>query len=202
MANIKEKYPDVSTTRTQRIAIWVIAIMMLGGTLVGLIIYVIASVNPSISSNQILYDKAVEQAEKDYMEEMMKTANYQVFYDGVINEPFESEGVTELVVETLREGDGEIVAETDVIMANYTGWDSTGSIFDTTKKSVDEELAPISFGLQNVIKGWTEGLAGQKVGGVYMLTIPGEMAYGNEDTGSGYPVGPLKFVVEILNIEE
>ncbi|MDL2328098.1 FKBP-type peptidyl-prolyl cis-trans isomerase, partial [Ruminococcaceae bacterium OttesenSCG-928-A11] len=102
----------------------------------------------------------------------------------------------------LREGDGEVVSDTDTIKANYTGWDSTGAIFDTTKKSVEEELAPISFGLQNVIEGWTKGLTGKKVGGVYVLTIPGEMAYGNEDTGSGYPVGPLKFVVEIINIEE
>lgn len=202
MSRVEEKYPDVSTTRGQRIAIWVIAIVMLGGTLIGLAIYVIGSMNPSVNNDQILYEKALQKAEQEQLEEMNKTAQYQVFYDGVSAEPFDAGGVSELAVETLREGDGDEVAETDTIAANYSGWDASGTIFDTTKTSPDTETTPRSFGLQQVIAGWTQGLTGEKVGGVYLLTIPAEMAYGSTDDGSGRPVGPLKFVVEIVNIEE
>jgi len=203
MARTKEKYPDLSTSRRQRIAIWVIAIVMVGGTLVSFLIFAIASMDPSVNSDQILYEKALEKAQKDAEEAAKLMAEYQVFFDGVENAPFDAAGVTELVVETLRAGDGEVVAETDTITANYTGWDANGVIFDTTKRSPEAELTPISFGLQQVIAGWTQGLAGQKVGGVYLLTIPAEMAYGSVNDGSGRPVGPLKFVVEIISkVEE
>lgn len=202
MSKTKEKYPDASTSRGQRMAIWIIAIVMVGGTLISFLIFVISSMNPSVNSDQILYEKALEKAQQEAEEEAMSQALYQVFYDGVTAEPFDSGSVTELSTETLREGDGAEVASTDTIKANYSGWDASGKIFDTTKRSPDAELTPISFGLQQVIKGWTQGLTGKKVGGVYLLTIPTDMAYGDIDNGTGAPVGPLKFVVEILSIEE
>jgi len=200
MARTKEKYPDLSTSRRQRIAIWVIAIVMVGGTLVSFLIFAIASMDPSVNSDQILYEKALEKAQKEAEEAAKAAAEYQVFFDGVENTMFLQEDVTELTVEVLREGNGEVVSATDTIKANYTGWDWTGTIFDTTKRSPDAELTPISFSLQQVITGWTQGLTGQKVGGVYLLTIPADMAYGSVDDGSGRPVGPLKFVVEIIEI--
>lgn len=203
MASVKEKYPDASTSRGQRIAIWVIAIVMIGGTLISFLIYIIAVMNPSVNSDQIMYEKALEKAQQEMLEEEMAKSQYQVFYDGVLPEPFDGAAVTELSVEVLREGDGAVVADTDTISANYSGWDSNGAIFDTTKTSPDVETTPRSFNLQQVIKGWTQGLAGQKVGGVYLLTIPAEMAYGSTDSGTGRPVGPLKFVVEIVSkVEE
>lgn len=202
MSKVKEKYPDTSTSRGQRMAIWIIAIVMVGGTLVSFLIYVIATINPSVNSDQIIYEQALEKAQQEAEEEAAVKAQYQVFYDGVSASAFDGDSVTALTVETLREGDGAEVAATDTISANYSGWDSTGAIFDTTKRSADAETSPISFSLQQVITGWTEGLTGKKVGGVYLLTIPGDMAYGNTDTGYGYPVGALKFVVEIISIEE
>lgn len=202
MVSVKEKYPDASTTRGQRMAIWIIAIVMIGGTLVGFLVYMIAVTNPSVNSDQIMYEKALEKAQQEAEETAKVTAEYQVFYDGVSAAPFDGDSITALTVETLREGDGSVVADTDTISANYSGWDSTGAIFDTTKRSPDATTTPISFSLQQVIKGWTQGLTGQKVGGVYLLTIPADMAYGSTDDGSGRPIGPLKFVVEIVNIEE
>ena len=55
--------------------------------------------------------------------------------------------------------------------------------------------------LQGVIKGWTQGLKGKKVGSRVELVIPADLAYGN-DTGGSKPSGTLVFVVDILGAEE
>ncbi|MDR0847250.1 MAG: FKBP-type peptidyl-prolyl cis-trans isomerase [Lactobacillales bacterium] len=123
--------------------------------------------------------------------------DYYVFTDLIKNEKFDPEAVTELKVETLQEGTGEVVKETDTVKANYTGWNSKGIIFDTTKKTTGDAV-PVEFPLSGVIKGWTQGLTGQKVGGIYKLTIPADLAYGGV-AGQGPTTGPLVFVVEIVS---
>jgi FKBP-type peptidyl-prolyl cis-trans isomerase len=123
--------------------------------------------------------------------------DYQVFTDLAKAEKFDPASVTELKVETLKEGTGDAVAETDTISANYTGWNANGVIFDTTKKSADSQPTPIEFPLSGVISGWTKGLSGKKVGGIYKLTIPADMAYG-DNAPSEEVAGPLEFVVEIV----
>jgi peptidylprolyl isomerase len=49
-----------------------------------------------------------------------------------------------------------------------------------------------------VIQGWNQGLVGVKVGSRVQLDIPGSLAYGDKDDGSGSPFGPLRFVVDVL----
>jgi FKBP-type peptidyl-prolyl cis-trans isomerase len=115
---------------------------------------------------------------------------------------FDAENVRELKVEALRQGDGAAVKETDTILINYTGWTADGKIFDTSRKTADSEATAISLSLEEVMPGWTEGLAGQKVGGVYLLSIPSEKAYYDEVMQS-HPLYrlPLKFIVEIKEIQ-
>ncbi|MGO2925638.1 FKBP-type peptidyl-prolyl cis-trans isomerase [Lactococcus laudensis] len=122
----------------------------------------------------------------------------QVFTKLAKAKKFDAAKVKELKVEELKAGDGDVVAETDTIKANYTGWNAEGVIFDSTKKSADAPLEPIEFPLTGVIPGWTKGLAGKKVGGIYKLTIPADMAYGSQ-APSAETSGPLEFVVEILS---
>ncbi|GHU43763.1 hypothetical protein FACS1894193_11140 [Bacilli bacterium] len=122
----------------------------------------------------------------------------QVFTKLAKAKKFDAAKVKELKVEELKAGTGDVVAETDTIKANYTGWNAKGVIFDSTKKSKDAALAPIEFPLSGVISGWTKGLAGKKVGGVYKLTIPADMAYGNQ-APTAETSGPLEFVVEIIS---
>ena len=105
----------------------------------------------------------------------------------------------ELKVEVLKQGEGETLAADSTISANYFGWTSDGKIFDSTNKE-GSEVTPAQFGLDGVIKGWTEGLTGQKVGSVVKLTIPADKAYGAIDDGSGRPVGPLVFIVDIKEL--
>ena len=97
-----------------------------------------------------------------------------------------------------REG-SEVMAteDTDVVLVNYEGKTSDGEVFDSSY----ERGEPISFPLNRVIKGWTEGMKLVGVGGQITLWIPSELAYG--ERGAGANIGPnqaLEFKVELLEV--
>lgn len=98
-----------------------------------------------------------------------------------------------LAVQVLKQGDGKTLTEESTITADYAGvrWED-GEVFDS---SYDRGEAA-SFSLNEVIPGWTQGLAGQKVGSQVVLSIPSSLAYG-DDPATGRPTGPLVFVVDI-----
>ncbi|WP_052274296.1 FKBP-type peptidyl-prolyl cis-trans isomerase [Arthrobacter sp. L77] len=104
----------------------------------------------------------------------------------------ENEPSEDLVVKVLKEGTGEEVAESDTITAKYSGWRwEDGEQFDSSY----ERGEPAEFPLNQVITGWTKGLAGQKVGSQVLLVIPEPWAYPN--ASEGQPSGTLVFFVEI-----
>jgi len=99
-----------------------------------------------------------------------------------------------LSVKTLREGTGEMPGETDDVTVHYTGWTTDGAMFDSSVT----RGAPATFNLQQVIAGWTEGLQLMRVGGLYRMWIPEDLAYRGQ---AGAPKGTLVFDVELLDIE-
>ncbi|WP_234986544.1 FKBP-type peptidyl-prolyl cis-trans isomerase [Demequina sp. NBRC 110055] len=101
---------------------------------------------------------------------------------------------TELVVQPLIEGEGDVVEETDTLTVNYTGWIWDGEQFDSSW----DRGTTASFPLSNVIAGWTQGLAGQTVGSQVLLVIPPDLGYGDSDTSSIPGGSTLVFVVDIL----
>jgi peptidylprolyl isomerase len=109
------------------------------------------------------------------------------------------EAPAELVTQTLIKGDGPVVTEDQTVTAHYTGMLLDGTVFDSSW----ERGAPTSFSLQQVIPGWTQGLAGQTVGSQVLLVIPSELGYGEQGTpdGSIPPNSPLVFVVDILDAQ-
>ena len=72
-------------------------------------------------------------------------------------------------------------------------------MFDSKTHVRDE---PISFALNRVISGWTEGMQLMKEGAIYRFTIPGSLAYGEKPTRPGAPAGTLIFLVELLKVEK
>ena len=114
--------------------------------------------------------------------------------------PFDASSVTSLKVETLTQGTGDTIKATDSINASYFGWTSDGVIFDSSKKKNAAD-APVTFALSGVIKGWTTGLTGVKVGSVVKLTIPADQAYGTTASGVIPANSPLQFIVEIHKID-
>jgi FKBP-type peptidyl-prolyl cis-trans isomerase len=103
----------------------------------------------------------------------------------------------------LRKGDGTKPAATDTVLVHYRGWlpesadGSEGPEFDSSYSRRE----PISFPLNGVIAGWTEGLQLVSKGGMIELDIPSELAYGPRAMGDVIkPNSDLRFVVELLDI--
>lgn len=97
----------------------------------------------------------------------------------------------------LKEGTGEVVAPGATVTVNYTGaLAKTGVIFESSKDSGQ----PVSFPLSGVIKGWTDGVPGMKVGGTRQLLIPAAQAYGAQATGDIPANSDLVFNIELISI--
>jgi peptidylprolyl isomerase len=97
----------------------------------------------------------------------------------------------------LQPGTGkEHPAAEDQVKVHYTGWTKDGKMFDSSVAS----NRPASFGLNRVIKGWTEGLQLMVTGEKRRFWIPADLAYGDPPRRPGAPGGQLTFDVELLEI--
>lgn len=109
-----------------------------------------------------------------------------------------SEAVTELEITDVEVGTGEEVKPGATITAHYTGaLVKNGIIFQSSFDFGN----PISFGLGQVIAGWTQGVPGMKVGGTRRLVIPAEMAYGASSPAKNIPANSdLVFDIDLVAI--
>ena len=103
-----------------------------------------------------------------------------------------------LQYEVLEQTLGQKPKATDKVRVHYEGTLIDGTVFDSSYKRGES----ITFGLNQVIKGWTEGLQLMSVGSKYKLYIPYELAYGAQGAGGSIPpYSALIFTVELLGIE-
>ncbi|HKK57485.1 FKBP-type peptidyl-prolyl cis-trans isomerase [Marinobacter sp.] len=101
-----------------------------------------------------------------------------------------------LQYEIIEEGDGDTPSAEDRVRVHYTGELISGQVFDSSR----ERGEPVTFGLNQVIPGWTEGLQLMPEGSRAKLYIPADLAYG---PGGNQRIGPnetLVFDVELLKI--
>ena len=102
-----------------------------------------------------------------------------------------------LQYKVLQQGTGSThPTATDRVKVHYHGTLIDGTVFDS---SVDRG-EPITFGLNQVIPGWTEGLQLMVEGEKTRLFIPSKLAYGNRNAGKIKPGSTLIFDVELLGI--
>ncbi|HSW98590.1 MAG TPA: FKBP-type peptidyl-prolyl cis-trans isomerase [Candidatus Saccharimonadales bacterium] len=109
------------------------------------------------------------------------------------------DGVDKLQITDTKVGTGTEVKAGDTVTVDYTGAvAATGVVFQS---SLDTGQTA-TFSLSQVIKGWTDGIPGMKVGGTRRLLIPADQAYGaNPPSGSGIPANaPLVFDVTLQSI--
>jgi FKBP-type peptidyl-prolyl cis-trans isomerase FkpA len=98
----------------------------------------------------------------------------------------------------IKEGTGDTAKPHQTVTVHYTGWLTNGTKFDS---SVDRGQ-PISFSLDQVIKGWGEGVPGMKIGGKRQLKIPSPLAYGTEGHPPVIPGNAtLIFDIELLGVK-
>jgi len=105
-----------------------------------------------------------------------------------------------LQYEDLRVGDGAEAQKGQTVTVQYTGWLADGTKFDSSR----DRSQPFRFrlGQGQVIKGWDEGVASMKVGGVRRLTIPADLGYGARGAGGVIPPNAtLTFEVELLALQ-
>lgn len=103
-----------------------------------------------------------------------------------------------LKYKVIKEGSGEHPSPYSTVTVNYTGKLEDGTVFDST----DQHGQPISFPLNRVIPGWTEGLQLMQPGAIYEFVIPSNLAYGPQGVpGAIPPNATLIFDVELLGIQ-
>jgi FKBP-type peptidyl-prolyl cis-trans isomerase len=106
---------------------------------------------------------------------------------------------TGVVKEDLVVGSGPGAQAGDDVLVHFVGWLASGQQFDSSRARRD----PLDFalGAGDVIKGWDQGIEGMKPGGKRKLTIPAELAYGEQGCGGVIPPNAtLVFEVELLEI--
>lgn len=101
-----------------------------------------------------------------------------------------------LQYEILKEGKGPKPTATDRVKVHYHGTLIDGTVFDSSVQRGE----PATFGVQQVIPGWTEALQMMPVGSKWKLYIPQNLAYGDREAGSIPPFSTLIFEVELLEI--
>lgn len=170
---------------------------------VGLVIYILMNktekVDPlkGINSGEIKIDEQNKQQE----EQPAASQNTMDKNVKILSEFIPVSKVSNLEKIDTVVGKGQEVKVGDTVSVHYTGAvASTGVIFQSSK---DFGTDPVTFPLANVIKGWTDGIPGMKIGGTRRLVIPAEMAYGaNPPPGSGIPANAdLVFDVELISIQ-
>ena len=152
---------------------------------------------------QISYQEAQQVLGKFFSELEQKIAGEaKAAGEAFLAENAKREGVkvTEsgLQYEVIEATIGQKPKATDKVRVHYEGTLIDGTVFDSSYKRGES----ITFGLNQVIKGWTEGLQLMSIGSKYKLYLPYQLAYGERGAGANIPpYAALIFTVELLGIE-
>lgn len=103
-----------------------------------------------------------------------------------------------LQYKVVKEGNGAKPTATDKVKVHYHGTLINGTVFDSSVQRGE----PATFGVGQVIKGWTEALQLMPVGSKWTVYIPYDLGYGSQQAGSIPPFSTLIFEVELISIEK
>ncbi len=106
--------------------------------------------------------------------------------------------IVDLKIIDLVQGYGEVAQQDSTITAHYTGALANSGVIFQSSHDVGQ---PATFGLSQVINGWTKGVPGMRVGGKRRLLIPSGMAYGSRSIGNIPPNSDLVFDIELVAVK-
>ncbi len=160
----------------------------------------LAAAKPSLDEATVR--KAMEQLgqvveQRNLVAQQQRQANNAAYLaankkkDGVI------ETDSGLQYEVLKSGNGAMPTAQSQVTVHYEGKFTDGQVFDSSIQRGE----PATFGVTQVIKGWTEALLSMKVGDRWRLVIPSDLAYGPQGRGNIPPNEPLVFEVELLSVQ-
>ena len=206
---------ELKTSVGQRIAILLIAFIMLGSIIAGYVAIVASGNSVSKTGDTVSEITEEKKAEYEAAYEEKKTEfaaatsdEYDIFknYLGEIHEYDEEvANNSDVTIKELYEGSGRELGESDKnYVAYYVGWCANGEVFDS---SLDDATNPTMFVRAldvsgDLIKGWNEGVVGMKLGGVRRITMSGEKAYGDLREICGGYYKPLRFLVMAVERDE
>ena len=155
------------------------------------------------ASKTSLTDSEAQQAVQDFFQRKAEEQAGAAKAEGeaFLAENAKKEGVVSLPsglqYQVLREGDGRKPAATDQVECHYEGTLINGQVFDSSY----QRGQTATFGLNQVIAGWTEGLQLMQEGAKYRFFIPYQLAYGERGAGASIPpFAALVFDVELIKV--
>ena len=147
-------------------------------------------------AEKIFNDYFVKKAEADKIEAEKQKAAKEIALKEFENATTTESGLKYIV---LQQGTGNKPAATSNVKVHYTGMLLEGKVFDSSVQRGE----PIDFGLNQVIKGWTEGVQLMQEGSKYKFYIPSQLAYGERGAGGVIPPNTdLIFEVELIKINQ
>ena len=202
-----------STTKKQRLAIWIILIVLTLGTVISFLVLCLEQKQSTDSQSkmQAAYSK-YEKAEDEYKSQLKSQAGTlsKEYYNKFskyknYNKSFKAKSITKLATTDYEIGDGASINNSSdySYSAYYVGWKPDGTVFDSSFS--DDSLSnPIS-GSNSLVKGWSQGIVGMKIGGIREIDIPSSLAYGktgkkdSSNSAKSIPADtPLKFVIMLI----
>lgn len=148
-------------------------------------------------ANAIIQQYAQQQSEKQYAPVIEK--GEQFLAENKKREEVKSTD-SGLQYEVITSGEGAMPADTNQVTVHYEGTLLDGTVFDSSYKRGE----PVTFGVTQVIPGWTEALQMMKAGSKWKVYVPYDLAYGARGAGQGGPIGPyetLIFTIELLEVQ-
>ena len=198
---------ELKTSPKQRLFIILIAVFMVGSIVAGYAAIVISGSQGSSNSSTgeideakvAEYSEAYNKLKTEFSEATQGDFNEFIQFKSEVagyNETSANEGGVQ--TKDLKIGTGKEITENDSdYLAYYVGWCADESVFDS---SYDDNTNPTAFvkildASLGMIEGWTLGVEGMKIDGIREITIPGELAYGDQMEICGGKNKPLKFMV-------
>src|SRR6266542_5148879 len=196
----------MATPKSQRIGIWVIASVLMIGTVGSFAVMILQSQNSQTDQQQqqkLIQEYQKQLADQQKQADELSNQYYAEFsqYKGVPT-AFDMNSVgSKVTTNDLKPGTGAEIKSDTKYKAYYIGWNPKGITFDSSIS--DQKLkAPIDTSSTTTIEGWSQGVVGMKAGGVRELTIPSDLAYKDQGSGDNIPPNtPIKFIVVGMSTE-